>query len=77
MGKHKEYLLEGDGWCVRMDTAIHVLGVFDPEVMDSVKACRLCARQAHDGNADAIAAVLMCDEDDVLQRYVREYKNGK
>lgn len=63
-------LPKGDGWYVRMDTARHVLGVFDPMQEDSIKACRICAREAYAGNEEAIAALLICDEDSVLQNFV-------
>lgn len=43
----------------------------------SLKACRTCAKEAHEGDETAITALLMCAEDFVLWKYFREFQDGK
>lgn len=63
-------ILQGDGWVVR---DLHgVLGVYSSDDDGShLLAVRTCADQAHAGNELALAAVLMCENDVVLHRYMK------
>lgn len=66
-----EILIQGQGWIVR--NAAGGPGVFsDIEDGSHLEATRRCADQAHAGIELAITAVLMCENDAVLQRYMRD-----
>lgn len=71
-------LPEGKDWYVRL-TADHnstTHGVF-AKLGDfyNVKACAICAQEAHAGDQNAMLAVFLCGEDEVLQRYVLGKRN--
>lgn len=66
-------LPEGKTWFVGRgkDGDYRVYRVYRKAGMGAGSARVDCAREAHAGNPDAIAAVLMCSEDTVLQDFVR------
>jgi hypothetical protein len=58
--------LKGEGWVV-MKNRSGYLEVLGPGNVNNAYACRLCVAQAHEGNPDALAAILICSEDKFLQ----------
>lgn len=62
-------LPEGETWCVANSWFGHYIVVGHPDYHG--KPAVDCARDALAGDPDAIAAVLMCSEDTVLQDWVR------
>jgi hypothetical protein len=70
---------KGQGWLVReyseAGTGKPILGVFSTADNNlSENGCRLVVQQAAKGNAEAIAAILICTEDIELQRILEESK---
>lgn len=72
---------EGNGWIVREFTHYtlntRVLGVFSRALNDghlsSIRACGLCVAQAMAGDPDAIAAIILCPEDNELDREIKKH----
>lgn len=65
-------ILQGDGWVVRDLHGVLGVGVYSSDDGGShLLAVRTCADQAHAGNELALTAVLMCENDVVLQRYMK------
>lgn len=72
--ENKRDVIAGNGWAVIVNNAGEhgVYPASNDDNESALLACRRCAQQAVAGSPDAIAAIMMCHYDGILQRYFRE-----
>lgn len=78
MSEYKE-IMRGDGWIVAKGRYFYNK---DAHILDAgngwrLGACEKVARQALNGNEDALLAVMMCPEDVCLSACIREFKTDE